>query len=243
MKTIMIGCAVAVLGACAVDGNVDVSEDVTTSEAEQAATQTDVWRQTWNGGSANAQFWSPTGGGYIDLFENKSNMGQFAYLTVSAWGVDPTSQRCETWEPWPGEVWQWCFYSRSTYTYVWGQIPTGDAAITPGLARVKTTLGAGVAGYQCTYDYDNWANSGCVAPTGGVVDVRWNKNGFTSSFHSGTDQQTFGPYTYKSQGTWRSASADATGTVLGIDFSGGYGYFGDTRGSNVTKSVIQTPKP
>ena len=240
MKAIKLACAVAMLGACAVDAE-DASEELATGEAEQAVT-TDVWHATWNGGSANAQFWSPTGSGYVDVFEGRSGSTRYAYLNFSSWSFDPSSTQCFTWTDWWGYESTYCYYTKYTYAYGWGQIPAGDAQITPNHAHVKTTLGSNFGGYQCTVDYSTWIFD-CGVPTGGTVDIRWNKNGQYSVFQSGTTQQTFGPYTYKAQGSYRSASADASGSLLGITFAGTYGYFGDTKGTNVTKSVIPTPNP
>jgi hypothetical protein len=239
MKAIKMACVVA-LGACAVDA--EAPEDVTTAVTEQAVTQTDVWHSTWNGGSATASFSSATGSGYLDVYEGQMGQERTAYLQFSTWSVDPTSQQCFTWTDWWGFDYSYCYFTRYTYAYGWGPIPASDAQLTPGNARVSTTLGAGFGGYQCTIDYTNWIFD-CGAPTGGTIDVRWNKNNQYSSFSSGTSQQSYGPYTYKQQGTWRSTSASASGTVLGTSFTESYGYFGDTRGTNVTKSVIKTPNP
>ena len=80
-------------------------------------------------------------------------------------------------------------------------------------------------------------------PADGQIDVQWRKDGAYSTFNSGTNQQSWGPYTFKSQGTYRSTSARGSGSVLGLSFSDAYGYFGDTRGTNVTRSVSLTPNP
>jgi hypothetical protein len=227
------------LGGCAVD---EEQSDVMLEESEQAATQSDVWHATWNGGSANAQFWGPYASGYVDVFEGRSGSTRYAYLNFSTWSVDPTSEQCVTWTDWWGYPYTYCYYTRYSFGYGWGQIPAQDAQLTPGHARVKTTLGANFGGYSCTVDYANWIFQ-CGAPTGGEVDIRWNKNGQYSSFSSGTSQQTYGAYTYKQQGTYRSASANASGTLLGATFDVAYGSFGDTKGTNVTKSVMQTTAP
>ena len=241
MKAIKLACVVALLGAgCAVD---EATDEAATDTTEQAATQSDVWHATWNGGSASAQFSSATGGGYIDAFEYKTSTFRSAYLTLSSWSYDPNSLQCSSYTDWWGNTWNWCFYTRSTYTYGWGSIPEGDAQFTPAAARLKTTLGSGFYGYQCTWDYNDWLSSGCSALTGGSLDLRWAKNGYYSSFSSGTNQQTYGAYTYKSQGTYRSASAQASGTVLGNTVESSWGSFGDTRGVSINKSVMKTPNP
>jgi len=226
------------VGGCAVDD----AEDVTTDVAEQGLTQADVWHGTWNGGSANAQFWSPTGSGYLDVFENGSGQNRTAYLSFSTWSFDPTSEQCFTWTDWLGSDYTYCYYTRFTYAYGWGQIPAGDAQLSPNHAHVKTTLSSSFGGYQCTVDYTTWPWT-CGAPTGGTIDVRWNKNGQSSYFNSGTSQGSYGAYTFKTQGTYRSSSANATGNVLETSFTDSWGAFGNTRGTSVTKSVQRTPSP
>lgn len=245
MKTInVVALAAAMLGgvgACAVD-EAQPDYEVTFEEAEQSATQTDVWHATWNGGSARAEYWGPHGSGYVDVFEGRSGSTRYAYLNYSTWAGDPTTQQCFTWTDWWGWTQTYCYYTRYTFAYGWGQIPAQDAQLTPGHARVKTTVGSGFGGYQCTIDYSTWTFE-CGAPTGGDIDIRWNKNGQYSSFSSGTSQVAYGPYTFKQQGTARWASANATGTLLGTAFEATYAQFGDTRGTNVSKSVFQTPRP
>lgn len=240
MKAIKLAClVVAMAGGCAVDET--ESYDVETTE--QAATQADVWHGTWNGGSANAQFWSGYGGGYVDVFENGTGSSRSAWVNLATWSIDPSSQVCWSWTDWWGYTYNWCWYTRSTYTYGWGQVPAGDAQLTPGNARLKTTFGAGFSGYQCVYDWSNWTSEPCTSLAGGSVDATWRKDGSYSVFSSGTHQTSYGTYSFKTQGTYRHSSARASGSILGIDFSDAYGYFGDTRQTNVSKSIFRTPKP
>lgn len=237
MKTINLACVLAVLGACAVD---EASDALVLADDAQAATQADVWNSTWNGGSASAQFSSATGGGYLDVYEHKTKDFRYAYVNLSAWSFDPTSLQCFTYDdPWYG-TWEYCYFTRSTYTYGWGQIPESDARMNGNAAHVKTTFGPSFYGYQCTWDSNNWMSSGCLPLTGASIDVRWHKDGVFSTFQSGTNQQQYGGYTYKSQGTYRSASARASGTIVGQSYEGAWGSFGDTRGVNVSKSITRT---
>lgn len=242
MKTIKVVVAAVVLGgvgACATDEA--QSYEVTFDEAEQAATQADVWTQTWNGGSAGGWFWGTTGSGYLDAFEYKTRDSRSAYVNFSVGGYDPTSLQCFT-ETWFGETWEWCWYTRYTYSYGWGAVPASDVKLNPNSARVKTTLGANFYGTQCTHDWVSWQYT-CAPLAGGAIDVSWSKDGFASQFNSGTTQQSYGPYTFKSQGSFRSSSATLSGSILGVDILGGGGSMGDTRGVNVSKSVFQTPRP
>jgi len=243
MKAINWAVALAMatgVGGCAIDEQGGAEPEA--SATEQAATTTDVWHGTWNGGSAQVSFWNGTGGGYLDVFENNAGQNRNAYLTFSRWSFDPNSLQCWSWTDWWGYTYSWCYYTKYSYAYGWGQIPTSDAQLTPGQARVHTTLPSTFGGYQCTIDYQNWIFE-CTSAAGGDVDVAWHKDGVYSTFHSGTDQQEYGPYSFKSQGTYRTTSARASGSLLGTAFDDAYGYFGDTKQTNVSKYVIQTPHP
>lgn len=245
MKAINLVCTVAaMLGGCAVDdAGTQEGEVENTAVAEQAATQTDVWHATWNGASVNASSYGYLRGAYVDAWEYKSGSTRYAYLTLSSWSVDPTSEQCFNWTDWWGNTWGYCYYTRSTYSWGWGSIPESDLQVNPGTARLNTTLGSTFYGTTCTWDWYDWTQSGCTSMAGGTIDLRFNKDGNVSAFSSGTSQYSYGAYTYKNQGTYRYSSAQANGTVLGNEFASNYGQFGDTRGVNVSKSVIRTPNP
>lgn len=227
----------ALVAGCAVDE----ADEPTTSATTQEATNVDVWTGTWNGASAHASSWSQYGGGYVDVFENGTGQNRSAYLNFSTSAYDPTSQQCFDWTDWWGYTYHWCYFTRYTYTYGWGQISAQDVQITGTNARVSTTLPSSYYSTQCTVDWYNWSYT-CTTGTGGTVDLRWRKDGQSSYFQSGTQQYAYGAYTFKSQGGFRSASAQAEGSLLGNAFAGSGG-LGDTRGTSVSKSVFKTPNP
>jgi hypothetical protein len=240
MNMVVAIAAVAGVGGCAVD-DVDHPVEAETATVEQAAT-VDVWTGTWNGASASAWSYGAFEGGYIDAFENKTPQGRRAFLNFTMWSVDPTSEQCSEWTDWWGSTYTWCWFTRSTYTYGWGEIPQQLAQFTATTARVKGTLPASFSGYVCNFDWEDWTSAPCSEATGGAIDVRWNKDGGYSHMSSGTQQQSYGTFTFKTQGTYRSTSAQAQGTILGLSFHGSGGV-GTTRGVNVAKSVQRTPKP
>jgi hypothetical protein len=246
MKTINVACvaaAMAMLGGCAIDEQGGVDGDEAVAVAEQAATQADVWHASWNGGSVDASSYGYLSSAYVSAFEYKSGSTRYAYVNLSKWSVDPTSQQCFTWTDWWGGTYDYCYYTRYSYTWGWGSIPEHDLQISPNAARLRTELSSNFGGYTCTWDWYNWQTSGCTSLAGGSVDLKWNKNGGYSTFSSGTSQTEYGAYTFKAQGTYRSSSAQATGSFLGETFDSAYGSFSDTRGVNVTRSVLKTPNP
>ena len=247
MKLVVV---VAMIGGCTVDNG----SAIPAGETAQATTVADagtgggnpgpnVWHSVWNGGSAYANSWGPTSSGYIDAYENKSGQSRYAYLNYYENAVDPTSQTCYSYTDWWGDTYSYCYYTRFSWDYGWGQIPTHDFQVTPSGARVKTTVAAGGTfyAYHCDVDYGSWLWN-CYVPTGGTIDVKWGKSGGYSQSQSGTSEHAYGPYTYRTSGTFTSSSAHAQGSILGVSFDA-FGSFGDTHQASVTKEIVNTPRP
>ncbi len=250
MTKLICGAALAMMAGCLDSGRVDSGKLGTTDElltstgsGSSTGSTTPVFHSVWNGGSANAWNWGWYSSGYIDAFENTSGLNRAAYLYFAVSSVDPNSLQCYTWTDWWGYTYSWCYYTRYTWSYGWGQIPAQDFQVNPNAARVKYTVGSDSSfyAYQCTIDYSTWTFN-CGVPTGGDIDVAWSKDGQWSSSHSGTDQSSYGPYTFQTSGTWSSNSAHASGSILGASFDASGG-FGDTHQSNVTKDILNTPQP
>ncbi len=204
---------------------------------------TPVWHSVWNGGNANASNWGWYSAAYIDAYENVSGQNRAAYLNYSFSSVDPTSEQCYSWTDWWGDTYTWCYYTRYTWDYGWGQIPASDFQVTPNAARVKTVISSSSTfyAYHCSVDYSTWTFN-CGVPVGGTVDVQWSTDGQSSSSHSGTETTSWGPYSYRTSGTWSSSSAHASGSIIGNSFDG-FGGFGDTHQVSVTKDILNTPHP
>lgn len=259
MKTMkMVAVAVAVLGGCAAhEAGQGTDEAALTGSGVDAGTDSGsgtgsgsgstgpspVWHSVWNGGNASAWLYGWYTSGNIDAYENVSGPNRVAYLNYAYSSVDPSSLQCYSWTDWWGNTYQWCYYTRYTWDYGWGQIPTNDFQVTPKAAHVKTVIGSNPSfyAYHCSVDYSTWTFD-CGVPVGGTVDVTWSKDGQWSSSHSGTDQTSWGPYTFQTSGTWSSSSAHASGSIIGTTFDA-FGGFGDTHRANVTKDILNTPHP
>lgn len=218
------------------------SRDGGESEAVASAKQALVTHFNWNGGGASASSWTPESGFYIDVNDN----GTTAYLSFNANSVDPTSKKCfsEVYPPKdpffpPPPPYEYCWYTRYTYTYGWGMIPSTDFHTTKHAARLSTTVTSGSEFFfqSCTVDKDAGTFTCLPAGASGTIDMTWSSNGVASSFHSGVDHKTYGSATYKTTGRWVTSSADASGTVLGIAVTA-QGSLMDTQGTTVAKDVV-----
>jgi Tol biopolymer transport system component len=106
------------------------------------------------------------------------------------------------------------FFSCNTIRDGFGLIPNAD--LTGG--RTSLRLSTNTTGNQNFVTF--------AGPTG-VVSVDWRANGLSIQSSSGTNQFNFPGFTHRSQGSFTSASANATGSIIGVpispDGSGGMG--------------------
>jgi len=87
-----------------------------------------------------------------------------------------------------------------------GQIPSGDVSGSRSSLRLRTNT----TGNPNFFTF--------AGPTG-VVSVDWRANGLFTQSSSGTNQFSFPGFTHRSQGSFTSASANATGSIVGVSIS------------------------
>lgn len=221
------------LGACAVEAEPEL--DSTT----EAATVT-VWHSVFNGTSADTSFSNEFNGAYLSVWQGKSGNTSTTSLSYSKWEIDPTSLECFT-ECFPNDdgtctPWEWCYYTRSSHEYGWGEIPNADFTGNANSAKLDTVVAAGPTFYVERCEIDPISGWTCGAGAGGEIHALWGKDGYASGHQSGTNSQTYGRYSFRSVGTYRWFSATVSGALLGIDFAGSGG-ISNSRGSNVSKDV------
>jgi len=211
--------------------------DEETSVAQAAATDASVWHTVWNGGSAGASKHDELSSAYVEIWEGGTGQDRSTYLWLSTSSVDPASQVCETVDWW-GEPWTWCYYSRYTYSYGWGTVPARDAALSAGNAGIRTTLPQdGFYLERCTVDWSSGSYT-CDRDVAGEIDLRWHKDARYSSFSSGSSRYTWGVYSYKSNGSWRSSSAEVRGSLLGVTMDGDDAWLSASHSVNISKVVV-----
>ena len=232
--------------AAACDEGAYPDEDV--ADVSAAATVS-VYHSVWNGGSAWMSFWDGLSSGYLSVWEGGARAAT-AYLNFSRGSVDPTSEVCQTvvydW-CWDGQTegcrqeYTYCYYTRFTYEYGWGEIPARDARLNGGDARLKTTIASGPSFWliRCDFDANDWSYS-CTNEGGGTIDLAWHKDGNYSSFHSGVSEDSYGRYTFRTNGQYRSSSALVDGSFLGGEIAFATGSTSSNRGVNVSKDVLET---
>lgn len=237
MKRIVISAFLITAAACAGHEQGDLG-----TIAQEASAS--VWHSKWNGGNAGASFGDQFAGGYLDVWEG----GGYASLSYSTYSVDPTSEVCvtETFPcDWEGcEPWEYtyCYYTRYSYEYGWGQIPATDFAFrNSGVARVATTVASGSDfwAWRCDVDYNSPEASVCTESAGGTIDVTWARDGLSSSFHSGVDHSDWGTYSFRTAGQWRTWSASANGSLIGLAFSNGWASMSSNKGVSISKDVVR----
>jgi hypothetical protein len=207
----------------------------------------------------------------VDVWEDKSRNQRSAYLSYSLEIVDPDSEVCETicdywfcgggfgdggmgdappFPPEPGDpgecpdecTYSYCYYAESTYEYGWGEIPPGDFRANGRTAHVDTTVGDDSDFYveRCTSTPEQWS---CTVEPGTPTAIRidWSAGGMSSYSSTGTSTETWGPYSYRSHGSYRESSARAVGHLgeLGFDGAMGNGWIGQSRGGSVQKSIFE----
>ena len=95
-------------------------------------------------------------------------------------------------------------YSNCTYSYGYGLIRAAGVQST-GLSATALHLSTNTSG-----------NPDFFATTPGIVTVDWNGNGVWSSSSKGINTYTSPGFTQMQEGTSRTASATATGTIVGV---------------------------
>ncbi|MDH5673808.1 MAG: hypothetical protein OEZ06_16750 [Myxococcales bacterium] len=249
---------------CTEEKALDAPEVATQSQALQSPAY--VWSN--NGSAAYASVWDPTNYAYVDASEYLDRGGRQAYLYYFAEKADPTSEVCvEECVPWcfedgpllpgmggaggsiggdggtgecdPACMWSYCYYERWSYEYGWGEIPAQDFNAGQRQAQLNTTLVSGDKFYIERCSYGDSLGGGCEPVTEPVnVSVNWQANQMYSSTSTGTNSFKFGPISYQSQGSYRSTSADASGTIGGFALEGNAsGGLYQSRGTSIQKGV------
>lgn len=252
MKTCLSLSAIALAASACADVEVAPETDEPTADkVAEAARRAVVYHSTWNGASADAWAWSPYQSISMQAWENKSQGGlRTAYLSLWGYSVDPTSEVCHT-EQWcwgndaDGGApdcyeYTWCEYTRYSWIYGWGEISESDFRVSGSVKTahldVDLAQAPGFTATRCTYD--TVANSyDCAAFDEGAVDVIWSANGFYSSSQNGVQSNQYGNYTERTTGQYDSASADTSGTVLGVP-ARGQGYISTSKGVGVSKEIL-----
>lgn len=259
----------ATIGACAhADSGEDVGDPESIDTEQQAATEVVKWKSNWKGASANAWISSETGGGSVDAWEGRDGSTKTANLSYHFWSHDPTSWKCRLQEvcmpPFPpgpppgsgdagppGEPGEpvcyqveYCDYTRSTWSSGWGQIHPKDfkANGTSAGLSVDVSKYPGFYADTCTMDWETWAISCAPSAPSGTIQLAWRKDGRYSYSQSGVSRQEWGPYSVRTTGSSRSFSAAVTGTLLGVEFTGG-GYVSTNNGASMSRDIVVTPKP
>jgi hypothetical protein len=195
----------------------------------------------WNGQGASAFAGFDLQGISVNVWEDGLLNERHTFGDVWIYNADPTSMVCEQIE---GS--SYCHYSRVTYVFGWGELPGADVSFKNNSARVQATVANGPTFTieRCTVD-DVAQTFDCTMGEGGELDVAWQKNSLYEGFSSGTNSTRIGVYTFRSQGTSSSVSADSSGTVFGVRFGGtgephGDGYIGS--GRNVVMDIMKDPR-
>ncbi len=218
MKTIMVVGALVLAGGCAVDAT---DEDVTTSSTAQAVSATKL-STSFSDGSADIQYGNYEQGLWLMLFaQHSATNGDtlFFDLQVVA-NPDPNM-------PQPPDV-----------IRGWGSLPPGALTIGKEGAPLAVTLPASFNVERCTWV---WWNGGFeCAPTTDrpTLALTWTLNGWYAAYRKTTEEQTFQGLTTRTKGTFWSHSADASGSIGGIEIANASGMMNDSKGSMVTREVV-----
>ncbi len=119
-----------------------------------------------------------------------------------------------------------------------------DFKVSGAGARLRTDL-ANATNFTseiCTWDEDTWTGSRTTGTATGSFKLDWAKNGASSSFANGTSQYTYGKYSFKTTGQWKSAPADVTGSALGAAVEA-TGEINRSHTNGITKDIVPSTKP
>lgn len=214
MKTIMIGCAVAVLGACAVEGE---RPEAATSEASQAVTTT-KFQTSFTEGSADIQYGDWERGVGLMLFAQRSTAGGSLFFDLQTFNSqDPMSV--------------------PVALRGWGPLPGGALVIGADSSSLNVTLGTDFYVERCSWTWGFTCEPVSERPT---INLTWTADDWFSSYRKGTEEQTFQNVTMRTKGTYWIQSARAEGVVAGVEISNASAMMHDSKGQVVTRELITT---
>jgi hypothetical protein len=237
------------LVAVACSGLVACTSETGAEIGQQALAAKSVFQSSMNGGGAYLYSGDMNGGISLDVWESGTGKSASANLFYSIQQVDPTSEVCFT-ETFPGKdpgmppiEYTYCYYTRYIYESGYGEIPAKDLQVRPGAVRLETTVAPGPVFFssRCTYDMMSMDPPVCTDGSGGALSVTWHKDGVSSMKIAGSQQQQWGPFSMKTGGIFKAASALADGTVLGQSVSGAPGEIRSSAGASVTKGLAMVP--
>jgi len=241
VKLALLAITVTALAACVEGAPEDnLPEDEEVGEAEQAA-GTVVNHFVWSGGNADTWFGDEFTWTNIGIYEGGTPQDRRVSLSYWSQSVDPTSYECQE-ADWDGngtiEPWEmWCGYSRGSWSYGWGEVPSSAVKMNKKGANVDVALGglANFYGESCSWDWDSGqtCTNGAVS---GDINLLWQSNGEYSQSQNGTQTYNYGAYSFRSIGTSSYASANVAGTAFGssVDAKGTIG-----QGKNVSIDRIR----
>lgn len=227
------------LGACAPDDQADVG-----SSSDEL--RTTVFNTVWNGGSADAYGGDALSSWSVGTWENQSRGVRTAYVSYNLYAADPTSETCvtETWDrcELPGtcapEEYVFCYYTRASWEYGYGPIPTSALRISGDAASLDVALPtAGFATEHCTADHV--AGTFECTPGGGStgsITLSWAATDWWSNSRNGSESSTYGQYVNRTSGVWTSTSAVASGTFFGAEVNSEGGL---SHGTSSNKSMVK----
>jgi hypothetical protein len=142
------------------------------------------------------------------------------------------------------ETYEWCHYTRSSWEYGWGEIAKKDFKVSGAGVELRTNLANATNFYTetCTWDETTWTGSCQTGTAKDSFNLKWTKNGESSSSSNGTSQYTYGKYSYKSTGQSRSASADVKGSAFGaaVDSTG---EISRSHTNGIVRDIVPSTKP
>jgi len=147
-----------------------------------------------------ASEWDGNSSRYVAVWISRAAPGPNARAHLSLYGSECTQSGPEWWD------------YECSYFQGWGTVPAQDVSggFSSGL-RVHTDL-------RGNSDFWLWGTEP------GIVSVEFRRNGWYETNYTGTMEQRWGHYVTRHSGPRRSASATATGEVLGIsvpEYGGG----------------------
>lgn len=215
-----------------------------------------IHTSTWNGGGAQADLSSPTGFGFIDVFETRGTEGHTAELWFHRDGFDPDSEVCETetlcfFDPFlEEEVCEEhtrCWYTRHFFEFGHFYLEPGDFSVGGRAAELVTDLSTleDFTYERCVQDWDAMTFECTNEPPSGTIDIRWAADGARSYFRNGVTHRTMGERSWRTSGRRWSVSANTSGEFLGtvLDDRWGRAEINRTNGVSVTKNVVRTDPP
>lgn len=216
-----------VVGGCATNEATNTNQ----GEAEQADSAAATFQEVYSGSEATAQLADQTTYVHVDVFENRSNQvpgDVFLFYQYSS--ADLMSYVCNG----------YCFYARWITDYGYGSIPATDVNIGASEAHVHTTTSvAGFTTQQCVFDQRDYSST-CSGGVAGDIELWWNRDGLSTQFSSGLFRETAAEWTYQTQGTYWTSSAQAHGVLPSHEVTAAYGALNDSRTNTVSKSFTRS---